>query len=183
MRRGDSEHCLYELQTGAGCGYQCRHQRRAWNAKAAAAVTKKPVCKHRSLSTPPLLGACVDRHCQGPVIQGQLPWENTRHASGWCNVTPASAAKGLPRIPYPSLPPAWVSQSPLISCSFNPVLSERRTGALRQPTPRGGAKSKAEPQELYEQRRERKISPSSLRSSGLNLHNHLDVPCICGIPE
>ena len=27
------------------------------------------------------------------------------------------------------------------------------------------------------------ISPSSLRSSGLNLHNQLDVPCICGIPE
>ena len=42
---------------------------------------------------------------------------------------------------------------------------------------------KAEPQELCEQRREREISPSSLRSSGLNLHNQLDVPCICGIPE
>ena len=27
------------------------------------------------------------------------------------------------------------------------------------------------------------ISPSSLRSSGLNLHNQLDVPCTCGIPE
>ena len=88
-----------------------------------------------------------------------------------------------PPPPYRSLPAAWVSQSPRISCSFNPVLSERRTDALRRPTRRGGAKSKAEPRELCEQRREREISPSSLRSSGLNLHSQLDVPCICGIPE
>ena len=54
---------------------------------------------------------------------------------------------------------------------------------LRQPTCRGGAKCKAEPQELCEQRREKEISPSSLRSSGLNLHNQLDVHCISGIPE
>ena len=70
-----------------------------------------------------------------------------------------------------------------ISFYFNPVLSEQRTDALRQPTHRGGAKPKAEPQKLCKQRREREISPSSLRSSGLNLHDQLDVPCICGIPE
>ena len=29
------------------------------------------------LSTPPLQGACAACHCQGPVIQGQLPWEHT----------------------------------------------------------------------------------------------------------
>ena len=46
-----------------------------------------------------------------------------------------------------------------------------------------GAKSKAEPQELCEQRRERELSPSSLRSSRVYLHSQLDVPCICGIPE
>ena len=85
--------------------------------------------------------------------------------------------------PYPSLPPASVSQSPRSRCSFNPVLSERRTDALRRPTHRGGSKSKAKPLELCEQRREREISPSSLRSSGLKLHNQRDVPCICGIPE
>ena len=51
--------------------------------------------------------------------------------------------------------------------------------ALRRPTHRGGAKSKAEPQELCEQRREREISPSTLRSSRLNLHSQRDVPCIC----
>ena len=42
-------------ETGARHGYQCRHQRWAGDAKAAAAATKKPVCKHRSLSTPPRL--------------------------------------------------------------------------------------------------------------------------------
>ena len=85
-------------ETGASHGYQHRPQRRKWDTKAAAAATKKPVCKHRSLSTPPLLGACAARHCQGPVIQGQLPRENALHASGWCNVTPASATAGSPRI-------------------------------------------------------------------------------------
>ena len=77
---------------------------------------------------------------------------------------------------YRSLPAAWVSQSPRSSCSFNPVLSERRTDALRGPTRRGGSKSKAEPRELCEQKREREVSPSSLRSSGLKLHKQLDVP-------
>ena len=141
------------------------------------------MCKHRSLSTPPFLGACAAHHCQGPVMQGQLPRENTRHASGCCNVTPASAATGSSCIPYPSIPTTLVSQSPLISCYFNPILSERRTNALRRPTCRGGAKSKTEPQGLCEQIREREISLSSLRSSGLNLHNQIDVPCISGIPE
>ena len=46
----------------------------------------------------------------------------------------------------------------------------------QRPTCRGGSKSKAEPWELYEQRREREISPSSLRSIGLKLHKQLDVP-------
>ena len=60
-------------ETGASHGYQRGPQRQAWDAKAADAATRKPVCKHRSLSTPPLPGACAARHCQGPVIQGQLP--------------------------------------------------------------------------------------------------------------
>ena len=76
----------------------------------------------------------------------------------------------------PLIPLDWVSQSSLISCSFNAVLSGQGTDALRWPKRRGGVKSKAEPQELCEQRREREISPCSLRSSGLNLHNQLDVP-------
>ena len=136
-----------------------------------------------SLSTPSLPGAYAAHHFHGPGIQGQLPRENTWHAPGCCNVTPASAAASSPHIPYPSLPPASVSQSPLISHSFNPLLSGGRTDARGQATCRCGAKSKAEPQELCEQRRERGISLCSLRSSRLNLHNQLDVPCNCGMPE
>ena len=85
-------------ETGVSRGYQCGPQRRAGDAKAAAAATKKPVCEHKSLSTPPLLGACAARRCQGPVIQGQLRRENSRRASGCCNIKPASAAAGLPRL-------------------------------------------------------------------------------------
>ena len=89
---------------GASRGYQRGPQRQARDAKAAAAATKKPVCEHRALSTPPLPGACAACHSQGPVIQGQLPWENTWRASGWCNVTLASAAAGSPRIRTPPSP-------------------------------------------------------------------------------
>ena len=86
---------------GASRGYQGGHQRWAGDAKAAAAATKKPVCEHRSLSTPPLLGAGAARHCQAPVIRGQLPRENARRDSGCCNVTPASAALGSRHICTP----------------------------------------------------------------------------------
>ena len=80
----------------------------------------------------------------------------------------------LHSIPLP--PPGLSEPEPLISCSFNPIVSEQRTDTLRQPTCRGGAKSKAEPQELCEQRREMEIFPSSLKSSGFYLHSQLDVP-------
>ena len=170
-------------ERGVSCSYQCVHQRWTLNDKAVAAATKKPVCKYRSLSIPPVPEACAACHWQSPVIQGQLPQENTWHASGCCNVMPASATTGSPCILYPSLPLTWVSNSPLISCYFNPVLSAWGTDALRWPICRDGAKSKAEHQELCEQRREREISPSSLRNSRLNHHNQQDIPCICGIPE
>ena len=96
----------------ASRGYQRGPQRRAWDAKAAAATTKKPVCEHRSLSTPPLPVACAVRHCQGPVIRGQLPWENARRASGWYNVTtplmpqarPASVPLSPPGLSEPEPP-------------------------------------------------------------------------------
>ena len=148
-------------ETGVSCGYQRGPQRRAWDAKASAAATKKPVYEHRTLSTPPLPGACAAHHRQGPVIQEQLPQENTRCASGCCHVMQASAPAGSPGILTLPSPPAWVSKSCGISCSFNPVLSEQRTDALRWPTCRGGSKSKAEPWELYKQRREREISPAA----------------------
>ena len=85
-------------EKGTSHGDQRGPQRRAGDAKAAAAATKKPVCEHRSLSTPPLPGACAARHCQGPMIQGQLPRENALRASGCCNVTLVSDAAGSPRL-------------------------------------------------------------------------------------
>ena len=91
-------------EMGASRGYQRGPQRRAGDAKAAVAATKKPVCEHRSLSTPPLSGAGAARHCQAPMIRGQLPRENAWRASGWCNVTPASTAAGSPRIRTPPSP-------------------------------------------------------------------------------
>ena len=115
-------------------GYQHGPQKRAWDAKAAAATTKKPVCKHRSLSTPPLPGACAARHCQGPVIQGQLPRENARRASGWCNVMLASAAAGSPRIQIPPSPRPERARAPEAAAPLTPsCLSEEQTpsGDLR----------------------------------------------------
>ena len=74
------------------------------------------------------------------------------------------------------------------TCGTTPTEHWQKTSdfpkdALRWPTCIGRAKIKAEPQELCKQRREREISPSSLRSSRLNLHNQTDVPYICGIPK
>ena len=93
-------------QTGTSRGYQRGPQRRAWDAKAAAAATKTPVCEHRSLSTPPLPGAGAARHCQGPVTQGQLPWENARRASGCCNVMTPLTLQARPASSVPLPPPA-----------------------------------------------------------------------------
>ena len=71
----------------------------------------EPVCEHRSLSTPPLPGACAACHCQGPMIHGQLPWENTHHTSGCCNIMPVSAAAGSTCIPImTTLPPPSLSE-------------------------------------------------------------------------
>ena len=113
----------------------------------------------------------------------RVPWSRDNFPERTHGRTQAIATSCRPLLPQarpalhnPPSPPAWVSQSPLISCYFNPILSEQRKVTLRRSTCRGGAKSKAEPQELCKQRREREISPSSIRSSRLNLHNQLDVP-------
>ena len=167
---------------GVSRGYHCGHQRRAWNAKAATAATKTPVCKHRSLSTPPLPGACA-------AATTRVLWSRDNFPGRTHTMPQAVATSRWPLPPqacpaFCTLPPHILSEpEPLNQHSFYPLLSEWRTDALRWPTHRGRSKSKAEPQELCEQRREREISPSSLRSSRLNLHNQLDVPCICGIPE
>ena len=127
-----------------------------------------------SLCSPPLSGS----HDPGTTSPGEhtAHLRLLQHPAGLCRQRLAPHSVPLP-------PPSLSEPEPLINCYFNPVLSEQRTGDLRPPMCRGGAKSKAEPRELCEQRREREISPSSLRSSGLNLHHQLDVPCICGRPE
>ena len=98
------------------CGYQLGHQRWACNTNATVATTKKPVCKHRSLYTAPTTtttqGACAALHCQGHMIQVQLPWEKTRCTSGCCNVMPDSAAAGSPCIPI-------VTTIPLPRCGMS----------------------------------------------------------------
>ena len=176
---------------GMSHGYQLGTQRQEWNANAAAEAIKNPVCKHRSQSTPP-----AHPHSWEPVqpATAKVLWSRDNFPRRTHDVPQAVAMSQRPLSPqarpafqlwllYPSLPLTWVSKSALISCCFNRLLSGRGTDAWGQPTHRSRAKSKAEPQELCEQRREKEISPCSLRSSRLNPHNQLDVPCTCGIPE
>ena len=92
-----------------------------------------------------------------------------QHPTGLCR-------RRLTPQPYPYLPPSLSEPEPLKQRSFNHILSGRGTDALRRPARRGRSKSKAETWELYKQRREMELSPSSLRSSGLKLHKQLDVP-------
>ena len=76
------------------------------------------MCEHKSLSTPPHLGACAAHHCQGPVIQGQLPQEERtarirlvqRHAG---SATVSSPRNRNPPSPWPELARAPESAAPL----------------------------------------------------------------------
>ena len=183
-KKEDSEHCLNELQ------------RLVWAAAISAYIRDGHETLTLLLQPPRILCASTGHYLHHPSQEPVQPatarvlWYRDNflkrtHRAPQAVATSllASAATGSPCILYASHPPAWVSQSPLISWSFNPLLPGRRTDARGWPTFRGGAKSKAESQELCEQRRERETPPSSLRSSGLNLHNQLDVPCICGTPE
>ena len=99
-------------ETGASRGDQRRPQRRARDTKAAAAATKKPVCEHTSLSTPPLPVACAARHCQAPVIRRQLPQENARRTSGCCNVTTPLPPQARPASSVPLPPPGLGEPEP-----------------------------------------------------------------------
>ena len=172
-------------EMGVNCGYLLRPQRWAWNANAAAA-TKNPVCKCRSL---PTLPGEPEEHATAWV-----PWSRNNFPRRTHGTSQAVAMLCWPLLleacptfqlwlPHASLSVAWVSKRALISHCFNPLLSGQGTGTWRWPTSRGGAKTKVELQELCKQKREREISLCSLRSSGLNPHNQHDKPCICGILE
>ena len=127
----------------------------------------------RSLCSPPLPASC-DLGTTSPGEHMACLRLLQRHAGLCCHRHTHHS------IPLPS--PGLSEPEPLFSHSFNPRLSGWTTDARGWPTCRGRAKSKAEPQELCEQR-EREISPCTLRSSRLNLHSQLDVPCIWRIPE
>ena len=80
------------------------------------------------------------------------PGEHTVHLrlmkshTGLCHCRLAPLSVPLP-------PPAWVSQSPLVSSYFKLVLYGWGTDSLRQPTRKSRPKSKAEPQELWEKKK------------------------------
>ena len=128
-------------ETGGSHGYQRRHKRQAWNAKAATATNKKPVCKHRSLSTPPLLGGCATCHCQGPQIQGQLPWENTQPqaVATSCWPLPLQAHPALCTFPSPC--PVW-ARTPESAAPLTPsCLSGNRSPQVTYTQRRGQIQS------------------------------------------
>ena len=127
-----------------------------------------------SLCSPPLPGSSDPGTTSWREHTARLRLLQSHPSFCRCRLAPHS-------VPLP--PPGLSEPNPLISFCFNSVRCERRTDTLRRPTCRGRAKSKAGSRELCEQRREREISPSSLRGRGLNLHSQLDVPCICEIPE
>ena len=167
-------------EKGASHGYQCRHQRQAWNTKAATAATKKAVCKHKSLYTPPLPWACAARHCQGPVIQGQLPRENTQCTSGCCNVPqplPLQARLTFHIPPPPTPRPEWATAPYSAATLTPPCLSEEQmpSGDLHAevgPNPKLNPRNCANKEEkgnfLSQQPQEQWIK--SPQSTGYTLH-------------
>ena len=122
-RRGDSEHCLNELQRWA-------------RATANSADTRDGHETLRLLFQPPriLLQAQVTIHTSPPGSLCSLPLPGScdpgttslgEHMSRLrllqCHAGLCCYRLALHSIPLP--PPAWVSQSPLIRRSFNPLLS------------------------------------------------------------
>ena len=172
-------------EMGASHGYQLRTQRQVQTTNVAAATTKNPVCKHRSLPTPRQEPV---QHTTARILwsRDNFPWRThgaTQDVAMSHRPVPPQAHPAFQLwLPYHSISPAWVSKRALISCYFNPLLSWQTTDVWGQPTCRGGAKTKAEPQELCELREEREISPCSLRSR-LHPHKQLDKLCIRRIPE
>ena len=135
MWREDSEHCLNEFQ------------RQAW-AAAISTDTRDGHETLRLLLQPPRSLCASTGHY--PYLPSREPVQPTTARVLWsrdnfprrAHSTPQASAmlrwhllpQAHPASPTPPFLPASVSQSPLISCSFNLVLSEQRTDALRRPT-------------------------------------------------
>ena len=98
-RRGYSEHHLNKLQRWARAAAISSDPRDGHEMLTLLPLSPRILCASTGHypHTPPR--ACAARHCQGPEIQGQHPWENTWCNAGCCNATQVSATTGLPRIP------------------------------------------------------------------------------------
>ena len=123
-RRGDSfpvcshkaEYCLSELQRWARAVTISLDPKDRHEMLTLLLLPTRILCAstdhylHPPTHTP---GVCAACHCQCPVIQGQLPQENT-----WCTSAVAmdSAAAGSPHIPImtsvPLPPPSLSEQEP-----------------------------------------------------------------------
>ena len=78
-------------EMGASHGSQRGPQRWAWNAKAAAAATKNPMCKHRSLSTLP-------REPVQPAT-ARVPWSRDNFPGRMHSAPQAVATSWWPLLP------------------------------------------------------------------------------------
>ena len=122
-RRGNSEHCLNELQRWARAAVISADPRDGREMLRLLLQPPRSLCAstgHFHTSPPGSL-------CSSPLPGSRDPGTTSlgehkvrlrlvqRHA-GLCH-------RRLTPHPVPLPPPAWVSQSPLISCHFNPVLS------------------------------------------------------------
>ena len=77
-----------------------------------------------TLSTRPLPGACAARHCQGPVIQGQFPQDNTGTSQAvatfcWPLTPQARPTFRTPPSPWPEGARAPYSAATLNTSSLN----------------------------------------------------------------
>ena len=183
MKRGDSEDCLNKLHR--------------WARSAAISADTRDGHEMLRLLLQPPRSLCAST--------GHYP-----HLPSWEPVQPATVRVSRSRDKFPrrthSMPqevamscqpllpqarpafyalplPRGVSQSPLISCYFNPILSEGRTDASGNLHAEVEPNPKLNPRSCANKEEKGKFLPVSLRSSGLNLHNQLNVACITGIPE
>ena len=163
MRRGDTEHHLNELQRWA-------------RATATSVDTRDGHKMLRLLLQPPRsLCASTGHYPNLPSWESvqpttaRVPWSRDNFA-GRTHSAPHTVATSLwplppqarPALCIPPSPQGRVSQSPLISCSFNPILSEWRTDTLRRPTLRGGANPKLNPRSCANKEEKGKSLPSAL---------------------
>ena len=73
-----AEHCLRELQRRAQAVAISSEPRDGREKLRLLSLSPRILCASAGSTPAPPPGACAAHHCQGPKIQGQLPWKNTR---------------------------------------------------------------------------------------------------------